>query len=326
MKITPELVRKYLSGECTPEEKAAVDEWYQSFDDHPDPLRFLDAAEQERLKSSMFDGFRAQREQNNGKGPGYRTLYLIAGALTGLAAMLLLFLKVGTPANEDKFSGSDVVSQFTIRNNSLAIYKKILPDKSVVWLAPKSTITYPDRFKGAQRDVKLTGEAFFEVTKDQAHPFVITSREIVTKVWGTSFRVRALADQPAEVSVVTGKVSVHRDHHNDEVLLLPDQKVTLIGHEKLIKKTFPVAASEMRIWKKVSLAFNDTRMEDVFKALNQKFDTHIYSNDARLNGLSFTADLTDQSLPAILDMIDTSINASYAMKDSKTFVFTTNTL
>lgn len=327
MKITPELISKYLNNSCSAEEREAVDAWYQSFDQSPDPLRLMNKGEQDGLQRSLYNRFKNSLAGNtsgkrNPLGNRFSALFF---AVTSVAALMLFFLKVDlTNQRSHTIASNGNDMQIAFRNEGYSIYKKTLPDNSTVWLSPNSTITYPQKFTGHYRNVTLMGEAFFEVTKDKKHPFIISSNSITTKVWGTSFRVRAFQNLPAEVSVVTGKVSVNQKSVKEAVMLLPNQKVTLSNNNHLIKDVSANIKDEMRIWKKVSLSFNDVQLSQVFAALNKNFNIKIYSNDSKLNGLEFTGDFNDQSLPAILDMIKESVNANYAMEEGKAFVFKTN--
>lgn len=329
MKITPELIEKYLNNTCSLQERKAVDDWYNSFDDNPDPLRLMNNVEQERLKRSMYHRFKdsiATKLKTESRNGFNNKIYTLLCMVTGMAALLLLIFKTGisdvssTTGKEEYDQGKPIA----FRNTGLAIYKKSLPDGSIVWLSPNSTLTFPQKFTGNYRKVTLAGEAFFEVTKDVKHPFIITSNELTTKVWGTSFRIKAVSNIPAEVSVLTGKVSVNQNSSKAEVMLLPGQKATLVNHQQLIKYNNAAIKTEMQIWAKKSLSFDNVKIEQIFIALNKDFGINIYSADPELNKLVFTGDFTDQSLPAILDMIKASINADYSMEDEKIFVFKSN--
>lgn len=84
-----------------------------------------------------------------------------------------------------------------------------LPDGTRVWLSPNSKLSYPEKFEGSARHVILEGEAFFEVTHDARHPFIIKSGAVSTTVLGTSFNVTAYTQQNTiNVTLVTGKVAV----------------------------------------------------------------------------------------------------------------------
>ncbi|MBC8083762.1 MAG: FecR domain-containing protein, partial [Hymenobacter sp.] len=92
---------------------------------------------------------------------------------------------------------------------SIGEYREVvLPDRSHVWLRPRSELRCAATF-GATRTVRLRGEAFFDVTKDRAHPFVVRTAAVAVRVLGTSFNVKAYPKLPATTVLVrTGRVQV----------------------------------------------------------------------------------------------------------------------
>lgn len=95
--------------------------------------------------------------------------------------------------------------------------KLVLPDGTRVTLNAGSSISYPEEFEDKIRKVSLTGEAFFDVTRNEKAPFVITTGEVVTKVLGTSFNIRAYPENKAvQVAVVEGKVKVNAKIGSDD--------------------------------------------------------------------------------------------------------------
>jgi len=123
---------------------------------------------------------------------------------------------------------------YPVRN--IAVWSKVgehkyvsLPDGSKIWLSPSSTLVYPDQFIGNLREVKLEGEAFFEIAKDKKHPFIIHSGRMATRVVGTSFEIESYPGQKRFlVTVVTGIVRVSSNsasgNKRKEVLLKPGQR------------------------------------------------------------------------------------------------------
>ncbi len=105
-----------------------------------------------------------------------------------------------------------------VENTSGSVQKVALADGSVVSLEPGSTLRYPEHF-GTQREVYLTGEAFFNVFRDEKHPFLVYAEDVVTRVLGTSFRVKAYGQgKEVRVAVTSGKVSVFKkgsEKYND---------------------------------------------------------------------------------------------------------------
>jgi ferric-dicitrate binding protein FerR (iron transport regulator) len=234
--------------------------------------------------------------------------------------LLLVWAGFTLSRKNDKDPGgvfTTATEQMEVSNLTNSIYKQVLSDGSIVWLSPKSKLRYPKKFAGAYRQVKMTGEAFFEVTKDHAHPFIIYSGGVITRVWGTSFRIRAVQNVNTEVSVVTGKVSVKIPEHDDsEVMLLPTQKVVYQQQNNSLKKDVETTGSAMRIWQKTTISFDNVPLWKVLAALDQQYGMHIHTDDKELADYLYKADFTGQNLPAILDILENSLNVSYTMDDT----------
>jgi transmembrane sensor len=320
--ISPELIRKYLNGQCTSGETVAVDEWYNSFDGEPDAIAMLSAKQQDELKAILIKKINAnikvlgQPELTIPKKafPVKKMIYYVSG----IAAMLLIALLFTISNQKGSHQNvSDTTEQLSVTNLTKSITKQTLSDGSTVWLSPHSNIKYPKMFTGTLREVHMVGEAFFEVHKDHKHPFVIYSGGLVTRVWGTSFRIRAYKNIPTEVSVVTGKVSVRVPKQNAaEVMLLPNQKVTYLKAKDALKTDMKVKDASMQIWQKARLSFDNVQLNDVMKILNKKFGVNISTADKSLGNFVLNADFTDQNLPAILEMMGKSLELTYEFNDT----------
>lgn len=122
-----------------------------------------------------------------------------------------------------------------------------LADGTKVWLSPNSKLSYPDKFEGAERLVSLDGEAFFEVSHDTKHPFIIKSGTVSTTVLGTSFNVTAYAEQHTiDVTLVTGRVAVALNTENDTQrdTITANQRITVDKMtSRLTKMDYPDAAA-----------------------------------------------------------------------------------
>ncbi len=327
--ITPELLHKYLDGECTPEEAFMLYQWYDAFEKQDDPLEGMSPVEQEALKMLMLRNFKNSvlvTDVDEANPTKNRTVVKLMYTLAGIAAVVLMVwggLSLSQkPANNLGGIFTTATEQMEVNNLTNSIYKQVLSDGSIVWLSPKSKLRYPKKFIGAYRQVKMTGEAFFEVTKDHAHPFIIYSGGVITRVWGTSFRIRAVQNAATEVSVVTGKVSVKiPDHDESEVMLLPKQKAIYRQLNKSLKRDVEVGRSAMRIWQKTTITFDNVPLSNVLNTLDKQFGMHIHTEDAELGKYLFKADFTGQSLPAILDMLENSLNVSYTMDDTDIILY-----
>ena len=100
-----------------------------------------------------------------------------------------------------------------------------LPDGSKVWLNAGSSLKYPTQFNDKQRVVSMQGEAYFEVESDKEHPFIVKTSHTSIRVTGTSFNVRAYADEDTEsTTLISGTVRINSG--NEAFELVPNQHYT----------------------------------------------------------------------------------------------------
>lgn len=104
--------------------------------------------------------------------------------------------------------------------------KVVLPDGTEAFLYASSKVTYPSAFVGDTRDVVLEGEAYFKVTHDASHPFIIHTASATTCVLGTELNVRAFKGEPLHVALITGVAEVVGG--NDVCRLKPGEGVTMV--------------------------------------------------------------------------------------------------
>ena len=146
--------------------------------------------------------------------------YGLAAAVAG-AILFLLF----RPSGEVALPGSAMRQMpesprlISYSNVTGRLHLLLLPDSSKVWVSPNSSIRYLEKF-AAERKVTLQGEAFFEIAKSAGQPFIVSSGDLVTRVMGTSFLLKAYQGKTAEISVVTGKVAVSRKDKMDKQIIL----------------------------------------------------------------------------------------------------------
>ncbi|CAL1518694.1 FecR domain-containing protein [Chitinophaga sp. MM2321] len=318
--ISYRLIEKYLDNKCTPDEEKQLYDWYDSFEGEQDPVALLPPEQQLMLKERIIARTRmniAEVEQRKERKVAVIKTFIYT--LSGAAATLLLV--IGLKSLLYDTSNTQLIGEITISNTTKAIHKELLPDSSIVWLSPQSKIKYSQQFRGDYRQVSMTGEAFFQIYKDSRRPFIIYSNGIVTKVLGTSFRIKSFDNTPTEVAVATGRISVKIDGKDrSEVLVLPDQQVTYQPGDKTLEREKTKAAS-MLMWQRASLSFDNIPVKKVIGVLNQQFDVDITFKDKLSPAYLLKADFTNQNLPDILEMLETSLNSSYEIQGDK-IIFT----
>lgn len=117
-----------------------------------------------------------------------------------------------------------------------------LTDGTQIWIGPGSTLTYPAKFRGDTREIRVSGEAYLEVAHDAVHPFIVHTAKLDTRVLGTSFDVEAYADQAdVKVTLLTGKVRVTALNRK-EVEIMPNEQATFNpANGNLLKADYPDA-------------------------------------------------------------------------------------
>jgi transmembrane sensor len=222
-------------------------------------------------------------------------------------------------------SVAENVDSMSVRTNtSQQEMTVLLSDNSVATLAKGSTITFPKQFSSHERRVYLTGEAFFDVTKNPEQPFLVYTNETVTKVLGTSFRVKAF-DQENTVMVVvkTGRVSVYPKKEYETiaanttkkisgVVLNPNQQVVFIRNENRLEKgnvANPQMLSESVVQKE--LVFDDKPVTQVLQALEKMYGIEIAYDTEILADCVISAQFNDETLKQRMNAICQAIDARY---------------
>lgn len=153
-----------------------------------------------------------------------------------------------------------------------------LPDGTRVWLGPNSKLKYPDQFRESNRVVSLDGEAFFEVAHDAAHPFIIHSGKVNTRVLGTSFNISAYPQQ-AEISVtlVTGKVAValQKENRITSATITANQRISVNKAEGRISKMDFPGASDYLNRRSGIFDYKGAILPEVIKDIELQYQTSI---------------------------------------------------
>lgn len=292
------------------------------------------AGETERLLQTI----RQQPGQAPAKIVHKRTpVWYAAAAILAACVLGGLFFLIRTRADKAAFSWESITASRRLIEQVNTSDKPVsiaLPDGSALSLAPGSRIGYAENFDSStNRDVYLSGEAFFEVTKNPDRPFRVFANEIVTKVLGTSFTVRSFDnDTTIQVIVRTGKVSVYSqaitstrrsitDHKPGEVILTPNQQLV---YEKAGHKFQKILLDDpLLIVPRVAeqkMEYEDASLIGVFNELSKAYGISIVYDVELLEKCTVTADLKNESFYHKLDLICSAIGASYEVIDGQVVI------
>jgi transmembrane sensor len=335
--ISHDLLERYLRGETTPGESATVDEWYTSLQENPDDIGLLDPLESDFVQSRILDRIKANIGEPGGrKTPLHKikqfhlkTPFKLAAAITAIAVIglgAILFNQKGLPSEElETVTIEQGVKKFT--NTTASIRQIILEDGTKIQLKPKGSIEYPEKFATAERAVKMTGEAFFDVTKDKKRPFIISASDVTIKVLGTSFNVMAYEGaKEISVAVKTGKVSVTKNTSptkivrtlQEEVILTPNQEVVYNTSQDYFSKK--LVAKPLIIVEKPTLfetQYDGVPVVNILTALEQNYGIEIEYDEDILSSCLLTTSMAEEGLYERVKIICRAIGAQYEIKDTQ---------
>ncbi|MCL5246514.1 DUF4974 domain-containing protein [Cellulophaga sp. 20_2_10] len=200
-------------------------------------------------------------------------------------------------------------------------FKVVLADGSLVQLNSGSVLKYPNTFnKNEPREVCLEGEAFFNVSKDKNHSFLVSSKTSITKVFGTAFNVSTYSDNTAtEIVLVEGSVGVKKKAEaNSEdpfKLITPSQKASLTRNTNTFEIT-SVDTQKYIGWTNGFLIFENDRFDAITKILERHYNVSITNNFQEINKLRFNGSFQNDSIEKILNTIKTHTNFSFTRTEN----------
>lgn len=234
----------------------------------------------------------------------------VAAAVILLVGLTIISYLILTPD-----SSSVRLAVSTTDNQEFGI---VLPDGSEVDLNAHSKFEYRLEESGI-RSVKLTGEAWFSVSSDPVHPFIVEAGSGVIKVTGTSFSVRTDPDKDRiEVYVASGSVRFHKARKDNEVLSLEPGTLGVLEQNRL--KEEKTIDMNYLSWKTRKLVFRQTRLGEVAGVLNRTYGKNIRFDNEMLEDCLFTGTFDQQPVDSVMKVIQIAFNLEMD-QDKNTFIF-----
>jgi ferric-dicitrate binding protein FerR (iron transport regulator) len=174
-----------------------------------------------------------------------------------------------------------------------------LPDGSVITLNKNSTISYAAAFKGDKRNVKLSGEAFFQVKPDISKPFIVTINDVTITVLGTSFNVKSINGK-TEVIVESGLVKV--EHDTRSVQLKQKEKLEIEANDSALVKE-PVTDQFYKFYRTREIVCDNTPLWKLVQVLNEAYNVNIVIENPALKNLKIDAPFYNEPLDDVLKVI-----------------------
>lgn len=331
------LFHKYISKKYTPMEKAEL-------------MRLTEQEENDEALKSLIDKMVAETHgemelpAESGKiilqsilekeeAPGIipiarkksRLRWVSVAAASIIAGMLAVYL-LSYRLDEKREVVTQVANARTVQVNTGTAQRKTvqLPDGTQVWLSPSTLLEYPAAFEGDTREVTLSGEAFFEVSHDSRHPFIIMSDNIQTKVLGTSFNIQAYHNQKKiAVMVVTGRVKISNvggvQNKMENIEISANQKAVFDKNtDRFIKEEADtVAAPNMLKRKEGEFIYKNEPLLKITEDIEEYFGIKIkVADEIRNCEVVASFNVTDKP-EDVLEVIAITVNGKLTKKDQQ---------
>jgi transmembrane sensor len=317
--INYELLGRYLGGECSLDECRLVEDWLNASPENPKILDALqeiwvqsaasyaveavdvDAAWQ-RVQAHVEDEKRIEVRRQIRRSP---TMWFIR-----IAAAVLFVVSIGSVFVLNHYSRLPETELVALKTNDLSL-TDTLPDGTVVTLNAHSRLEYPMKFAGKERQVKLEGEAFFDVAHDTAHPFRIHAGAAEVRVLGTSFNLR-VRDDDVKVDVQTGTVELCAadslaDQPRQRILLKAGTAGSYDVKSKVLKKEQGEVENAL-FWKTKTLVFRNQPLQQVVAQLNAVLGDSIQLENPAIGRCALSTTFENPSIAAALDVIAATFN------------------
>jgi ferric-dicitrate binding protein FerR (iron transport regulator) len=302
-----DLLVKYLLRETTPEENQAVETWLNEKPDNRHYYEQLQLIWEKSIHLSSSPLIESEGEEEKAwqilrkrlnKPARPKPVIPLPWAFAAAAAILLpilFFTFFGWPGNQPL--------QTLSAGNT--IIRDTLPDGTLVTLNAHSTLTHPKKFN--HRDVRLQGEAFFQVATDKEHPFRLAANGVTITVLGTAFNV--LADSIAtHISVESGRVKVANG--NDAIEVGAGESITLGSGDRQLQKHSTPAEFHTYYHPRVFVC-NETPLGQLTEALQNAYGVPVVIEDSSLRTLLINTSFRDEKLDRIITILSETLNITF---------------
>ncbi|MGY6647837.1 FecR family protein [Wenyingzhuangia sp. IMCC45574] len=197
-----------------------------------------------------------------------------------------------------------------------------LSDGTLVHLNAGTSIKFPVNFiNGKNREVYLDGEAYFEVTKDAKHPFIVTTEKMGVKVLGTHFNVNTYDQKKVHTVLAEGSVAVYDQKNKEDLqtqtIIVPGQRAILCNNQITVKKAN--VKRELK-WREGHLFFNNDNFINIIKKIERKYNVTIVNNYTELNDHHYKGTFKDETILDLMNTFKESAGFSYAIKNNQIII------
>jgi transmembrane sensor len=323
------LIAKVALGEATAAEVAELTAWENLSDDNrlyvAQGKKVFDAiatvpvdadAAWNKLKQRMDSGEEPEADEEDEDEPAIVPLdpkrrfiyyYLVAASVVTILALTFVLRYLGGP-------GANV--EFAMQAQGKPV-EDTLPDGTIVLLNKNAQLAYVDNKKTGLREVKLSGEAFFNVVHNDEKPFVINVNDVFVKDVGTAFNVKEDKESNSLSVVVESGVVDFYTAANKGITLTQGQRAVYSYSTKTFTKTDVSVSPNEMAYKTRVFDFNNAPLANVIKQLNDVYGSQIVLESPALGNCPINVDFNNENLDTIVDIIAQTLNLTIKREGGK---------
>ncbi len=219
------------------------------------------------------------------------------------AAIVMISLIIGSLGSYfvRDFSGRSEMTSISSPRGQIASLK--LFDGTTVWLNSESTIQYSSDFNRGKREVKVQGEAWFEVARDDRQPFIVHLDQAQIKVYGTIFNIKAYPeDSLIEASLMKGKIEF--DGGGYSILMNPNEQIVFSRKRNTVQKSM-ANLEKTASWKQGKYYYSNEKLSSIIQQLQRWYEIEFVFDEEQLSQYSFTGVINkEKSIHYNLELIE----------------------
>ncbi|GBU08226.1 iron dicitrate transporter FecR [Bacteroidales bacterium] len=249
----------------------------------------------------------------------FRKIWNVAASILILCllASTLLLLNERHASEMAKYSNDENTLVKVERGQRAAL---TLPDGSQVWLNSDSKMSYGKHFNALERRVELVGEAYFEVAQQANRPFIVSSDKLSIEALGTSFNVRAYADESFITAVlIEGLVEVSSS--KEKIQLSPNEGIYYDRTKHMLEKKSIKNTRTLTAWKENRLSFENKKLSEITMQLSRQYNIGFKYMDESLKNYEYSGTVENTSLQSVLELFALTSPLAYEIKDNTIILY-----
>jgi len=306
IEITQELLERYHQGKCTTDEQFAIKQWLQNITESdftispPIDVQGIEDKTWIELSSRIFP------EKKTHKTNWTWLISAAASAILVLGITFYIYHSSGSHQQKD----SNLISYHEVKVPRGKKATCTLPDGTVIQLNSDSKLRYPEKFTDTSRVVEFEGEAFFTVAKDKKRPFSINSKQVLVRVLGTHFNLRAYPEEnKTDVVVEEGRVMFSPKTKKTSLILTANQQGVYDNDQSLKQQN--VYAAAYYSWRTNQLQFRDQKLSDIASTLERWYNVRVLINNRLLRNERYTGRFNNPDIKSVLNSLEFAVGLHY---------------